>query len=62
MMADQKQGGDAQNGSQSKDGEDVEKTKTLAERAGGGSNKGSGLGANEALDQAGGQGGSGQDN
>ncbi|MDB5705480.1 MAG: hypothetical protein JWN66_2596 [Sphingomonas bacterium] len=56
-MGDQNQGGEAQGGNQSNEGGDAEKTKTMADRAGGGSNKGSGLGSNEQLDQAGGQGG-----
>lgn len=36
--------------------EQAEKVREIAERAGGGSNKGSDLGSNEDIDQAGGQG------
>jgi hypothetical protein len=52
MMSDQNQGGGEQAGNQSDEAGDAEKTRTLAERAGGGSNKGSYLGSNEQLDQA----------
>jgi len=41
---------------------EVEKVRTQAERAGGGTNKGSDLGSNEDIDQSGGgQGGGGQE-
>lgn len=37
---------------QNQQGNDAEKTRTLADRAGGGSNKGSFMGSNEGIDQA----------
>jgi hypothetical protein len=55
MMGEQNQGSEGRGGNQSDEGSEAEKVKTLADRAGGGSNKGSGLGSNEQLDQAGDQ-------
>jgi hypothetical protein len=47
---------DGKNGEQSSSTEqEAEKVKEIAERAGGGSNKGSDLGSNEDIDQVGGQ-------
>jgi hypothetical protein len=55
MMGEQNKGNEGQGNNQSNERSEVEKVKTMADRAGGGSNKGSGLGRNEQLDQAGGQ-------
>ena len=60
-MADHNQGDGAQGSNHSNESDEVEKTKTLADRAGGGTNKGSDLGSNEDIDQAGGQDRGGQD-